>query len=134
MMTETKSSSIDQHIGERLKRRREELQLSEEDIAEALKVPVDDVPHYESGRLRLGGEKLRLAAAYLQAESPLFFFQGFKPCADDTPSKPEPHPDRDCPEAERLLHDLQKIDDPETLALLKAIAAYLSGRDLTNGS
>jgi transcriptional regulator with XRE-family HTH domain len=81
-MPQTKSSnSIDKHVGNRVRMRREMLTMSQTKLADALGISFQQVGQYEKGTYRIGASRLHHIAQILQVP-PTFFFE-------DTPDLPE---------------------------------------------
>jgi transcriptional regulator with XRE-family HTH domain len=70
------TASIEQHIGARIKARREVLRLSQECIGVVLGVTYQQVQKFESGRNRIAASQLHLVAGALDVGMD-FFFEGF---------------------------------------------------------
>ena len=86
--TPARLGAIDAHVGERLRRRREELALSRAALARALGVSIQQMRRYETGRAELFAARL-LGLARLLGVSPDHFFRGFgRPEADAPPAAP----------------------------------------------
>ena len=75
-MVKTKSpSSIDIHVGSRLRMRRMMLGMSQEKLGDALGLTFQQVQKYEKGTNRMGASRLQQAADILGVAVP-FFFEG----------------------------------------------------------
>jgi transcriptional regulator with XRE-family HTH domain len=68
---------VDQHVGAQIKSRRQELGLTQVEIAEALGVTFQQVQKYERGSNRIAASKLWLVAKCLDV-SPAYFFEGLE--------------------------------------------------------
>ena len=66
-------------IGNRIRTRRHQLSLTQEELATVLDVSYQQVQRYESGRDRLNVEKLQIAAKALSV--PIWYF--FRPSGDE---------------------------------------------------
>jgi transcriptional regulator with XRE-family HTH domain len=64
-------------IGERIKKRRKELKISQEELAEILGVTYQQVQRYENGRNRLNVENIQMIADALSV-SVSYFFESHK--------------------------------------------------------
>jgi transcriptional regulator with XRE-family HTH domain len=72
-----KKITTSMEIGERIKRRRRELKLSQEDLAEILGVTYQQIQRYENGTNKLNVENIQIIAHALSA--PLsYFFESYK--------------------------------------------------------
>ena len=66
---------IDKHVGSRLRMRRKMLGMSQEELAEALKIASQQVQKYEKGTDRISASRLQHISHILQVPVP-FFFEG----------------------------------------------------------
>jgi transcriptional regulator with XRE-family HTH domain len=66
---------IDSYIGNRLRERRAELSMSQEELADELGLTVEQVIQLEDGAHRVTAGQLTELAAILRVESPVYFFQ-----------------------------------------------------------
>lgn len=69
------ATSIDRHVGERLRMRRVMTGKSQTELAAALGITFQQVQKYEKGANRISPGKLVLAGRFLDA-APTFFFEG----------------------------------------------------------
>lgn len=69
-------------IGARIKERRMELRMSQEDLAELLNVSYQQVQRYENGTSKLNVEKLQVISEAL-AVPITYFFESYKPAASE---------------------------------------------------
>ncbi len=72
---ERSPNPIDVHVGDRVRRRRRALGVSQEQLAEKLKLTFQQVQKYERGANRVSASKLYQIATALQA-SIAYFFEG----------------------------------------------------------
>ncbi len=123
---ETKNPTLaDQHVGRRLRSRRQELKLSQQDLADRLGVTFQQVQKYERGANRVSAGRLFDLAQALETRI-AYFYEGLdlasvnvrRGAAEDAASFSGPI-DGD---AADLLTAFQKIDDPE---LRKSILAMV---------
>ena len=134
------ATSIDGHVGSRLRLRRLEVGMSQEKLAEALGVTFQQVQKYERGVNRIGASRLHQIAQALQVPIS-FFFEG----ADDEPTDRMPGAAGRCltgpvsdPATVRLLRAFSLIQDPEirlkAVTIIEAIAgsADRSSQSLRN--
>ena len=78
------TNSIDQHIGSRIRQRRNELHLSQEKLGEAMGISFQQVQKYEKGTNRVAGSRMVQIAALLNADIDFFYpakANGHKPVA-----------------------------------------------------
>ena len=68
-------NSIDVHVGEQVRRRRKQLGLSQERLADALGLTFQQVQKYERGVNRISASKLFEAARFLKAPV-TYFYEG----------------------------------------------------------
>jgi transcriptional regulator with XRE-family HTH domain len=104
---------IDVHVGERIRRRRRALGISQDRLAEELGLTFQQVQKYERGANRVSASKLYQIARTLQASIP-FFFEGL----------PDPVQRVGVAEPERaaFVHDLPLTpEERELTALLSRI-------------
>jgi len=76
---------IDSYIGNRLRKRRTELSMSQEELADELGLTVEQIERIEQGTRRVTPAQLNGLAAILSVDSPIYFFQDapFDPQFDD---------------------------------------------------
>jgi transcriptional regulator with XRE-family HTH domain len=77
---------IDQHVGERIRVRRAELGLTQEQLAQALKVSYQQVQKYETGANRISAGRIYEIARKLDVDIS-YFFEGL---GLDVPSEQTP--------------------------------------------
>jgi len=94
-------------IGERIKTRRKELGLSQEQLAEALNVTYQQVQRYENGRNKLNVENVQVIAEKLGVT--LFYFFGDK--TPDSSASETSTPYKIAPEENQLLKYFRRITD-----------------------
>ena len=113
---------IDQHVGERIRTRRTELGLTQEQLAEALNVSYQQVQKYETGANRISAGRIFELARKLGVDVG-YFFEGLP---IDAPAEPVPleHGGRQRSAIE-LVRKFGQIEDPQVrsaiAALVKAI-------------
>lgn len=71
----SRMNDIDRHIGARIRMRRQQLGISQEKLAEALRLSFQQVQKYEKGQNRIGGSRMAVIAKALEVEVG-FFYQG----------------------------------------------------------
>ena len=116
---------IDQHVGERIRARRTELGLTQEQLAEALNVSYQQVQKYETGANRISAgrvfelaRKLRVGVSY--------FFEGLPLDAPAEQVSLE-HGGRQRSAIE-LVRKFAQIDDPQVRSAIAALVKALVDR------
>jgi transcriptional regulator with XRE-family HTH domain len=74
-MPSGKVNQVDLHVGQRVRMRRLELNMSQETLANALDLSFQQVQKYEKGTNRIGSSRLQQIADVLKT-SAAFFFEG----------------------------------------------------------
>jgi transcriptional regulator with XRE-family HTH domain len=72
-MRPARLNPIDQHLGARIRMRRQQLGISQGTLGEALGVSFQQVQKYEKGFNRVGGSRMAQIAALLKVEVGFFF-------------------------------------------------------------
>jgi transcriptional regulator with XRE-family HTH domain len=132
MSNERRSTPVDAYVGRRLKQRREDLNMSQERLAEMLGISFQQVQKYERGLNRVGASRLFQLCGIMSVDSS-FFFDGLSPVA--VPSLAEATPDFDtlstaallaAPGALELLADYARLKSTaqrkKVLELIKLLA------------
>src|ERR1700733_8876928 len=70
-------SEVDRHVGERIRRRRAEMGLTQEDLGRVLEISYQQVQKYETGANRISAGRLYEIAVELSVEVS-YFFEGFQ--------------------------------------------------------
>jgi transcriptional regulator with XRE-family HTH domain len=119
------ANEVDQHVGRRMRARREALKISQGRLGRQLGVTFSQIQKYEKGSNRVGAGRLFQIAAYLGV-TPNYFFEGLN--SDAAPQTGNDHgnaplaPD----ELNTLAQAFAVIADQETrasvLALVKSLA------------
>ena len=121
MGVETKR--IDQHVGERIRSRRAELGLTQEQLAEALNVSYQQIQKYETGANRISASRIFEMARKLEVDLS-YFFEGLPSDRDRVPERPLEHGGRQRSAIE-LVRKFAQIEDPQVrtaiAGLVKAI-------------
>lgn len=76
-MCSNKPESIDAHVGRQLRARRLQLKLKQADLAQALRVSIQQVHKYETAKSGLPVDKLFLLSRALEVP-PAYFFDGIE--------------------------------------------------------
>jgi len=74
MITKKSPKPIDQHVGARVRARRQMLGMSQENLGDGLGLTFQQVQKYEKGTNRIGASRLQQIAQILQVP-PAFFFE-----------------------------------------------------------
>lgn len=103
-------------IGETIKRRRQELGLSQERLAEMLNVSYQQVQRYENGSNKLNVENIQVIADLLGLPVGSFFSTGAASAIA------EPHTPYAVPEERNLLKYFRKIPDQRDRSVVVSVA------------
>jgi transcriptional regulator with XRE-family HTH domain len=116
---------IDQHVGERIRARRTELGLTQEQLAEALNVSYQQVQKYETGANRISAGRIFELARKLRVDVG-YFFEGLPL---DAPAEPVPleHGGRQRSAIE-LVRKFAQIEDPQVRSALAALVKAIVDR------
>jgi transcriptional regulator with XRE-family HTH domain len=66
-------SPVDKHIGARIRMRRNQLGLSQSDLAEGMGITFQQIQKYENGTNRVGGSRMAQIAARLEVDVGFFY-------------------------------------------------------------
>jgi transcriptional regulator with XRE-family HTH domain len=116
---------IDQHVGERIRARRTELGLTQEQLAEALNVSYQQVQKYETGANRISAGRIFELARKLRVDVG-YFFEGLPL---DAPAEPVPleHGGRQRSAIE-LVRKFAQIEDPQVRSAIAALVKAIVDR------
>jgi transcriptional regulator with XRE-family HTH domain len=116
---------IDQHVGERIRARRTELGLTQEQLAEALNVSYQQVQKYETGANRISAGRIFELARKLRVDVG-YFFEGLPL---DAPAEPAPleHGGRQRSAIE-LVRKFAQIEDPQVRSAIAALVKAIVDR------
>jgi transcriptional regulator with XRE-family HTH domain len=116
---------IDQHVGERIRARRTELGLTQEQLAEALNVSYQQVQKYETGANRISAGRIFELARKLRVDVG-YFFEGLPV---DAPAEPVPleHGGRQRSAIE-LVRKFAQIEDPQVRSAIAALVKAIVDR------
>ena len=121
----TRTRRIDQHVGERIRLRRTERGLTQEQLAEALDVSYQQVQKYETGANRISAGRIWEIARKLAVEVG-YFFEGLD--AEPTPSPaPLEHGGRQRSAIE-LVRKFAQIGDPGVRAAIAGLVKTIVER------
>ena len=116
---------IDQHVGERIRSRRAELGLTQEQLAEALEVSYQQVQKYETGANRISAGRIFELARKLRVDVS-YFFDGLPLAAPAEPA-PMEHGGRQRSAIE-LVRKFAQIEDPQVRAAIAALVKAIVDR------
>jgi len=132
-----KPDRVDALVGQKIKHLRMQLELSQEQLADAIGVSFQQLQKYERGVNRVGAGRLYALAVALQVPVD-YFFTGAAPESEAaTAAPPSANGSADVlpedlsvnPEARRLVHAYYRIEDKSVrqnlVALMKELAAAL---------
>jgi len=111
-----KKITMSRDIGERLKKRRRELGISQEELAETLDVTYQQVQRYENGTNKLNVENIQLIAGVLSVPVSYFFDsdRAFTVAEETAPYLPT--------EESKLLRYFRKIKDKTSKNIIIQVA------------
>src|SRR5271155_324760 len=69
------TTAVDPHVGQKIRARRNFLQMSQTDVADALGITFQQIQKYERGANRVGASRLQQISDALGV-SPFYFFEG----------------------------------------------------------
>lgn len=75
-MSRQNELTLERHIGDKIRRRRMELGLTQEDLGRGLGISYQQIQKYESGANRISASRLQSLALRLEAEV-AWFYEGF---------------------------------------------------------
>jgi transcriptional regulator with XRE-family HTH domain len=116
---------VDQHVGERIRARRTELGLTQEQLAEALNVSYQQVQKYETGANRISAGRIFELARKLRVDVS-YFFDGL-PLDAPAEQVPLEHGGRQRSAIE-LVRKFAQIDDPQVRSAIAALVKALVDR------
>jgi transcriptional regulator with XRE-family HTH domain len=123
--TISRSRRVDHHVGERIRLRRTELGLTQEQLAEALDVSYQQVQKYETGANRISAGRIFEIARKLRVDIS-YLFDGLP--MDDAPSLPPEHGGRNRAAIE-LVRKFALIDDAEVRSAIAGLVKTIVDRD-----
>ena len=129
MVSPKAPSPIDIHVGNRLRKRRRMLGMSQEKLARAFGLTFQQIQKYEKGVNRMGASRLQQAADLLGVTVP-FFFEG----ADDGPYKGALSPSYiddfvSREEGQRLARAFMRIQRPALRLIIVKLVQEIVGDD-----
>jgi transcriptional regulator with XRE-family HTH domain len=116
---------IDQHVGERIRLRRAELGLTQEQLAEALEVSYQQIQKYETGANRISASRIFQMARRLDVDLH-YFFEGL-PVEDRSEQPPLEHGGRQRSAIE-LVRKFAQIEDPQVRAAIAGLVKAIVDR------
>jgi transcriptional regulator with XRE-family HTH domain len=116
---------IDQHVGERIRVRRAELGLTQEQLAQALKVSYQQVQKYETGANRISAGRIYEIARKLDVDIS-YFFEALGPdeLSEQTPLE---HGGRQRSAIE-LVRKFAQIQDPQVRSAIAGLVKAIVDR------
>lgn len=124
-MTGQRAKRIDQHVGERIRLRRTELGLTQEQLAEALQVSYQQIQKYETGANRISAGRLYEVAHRLEVD--IGYFVEDLAVDDGRPASPLEHGGRQRATIE-LVRKFAQIEDPEIRAAIAGLVKTIVER------
>lgn len=123
---EENDNSLDAHIGERLRKRRTLLRVSQEKLGEQIGVSFQQVQKYEKGVNRISAGQLFHIATFLKVDV-AYFYEGFDDAdrASGFAEASSPALD-DASEGHAMLRALARIRDPKVRSRLVALVEALA--------
>lgn len=114
---------IDLYVGQRIRRRRVELGVSQETLARGLKISFQQVQKYEKGTNRVGGSRLAQIATILEVP-PEYFFDGAPGLMRSKPWQDKYASALARSDVQRLLDKYLLLDAGKRNALLNLVEAW----------
>lgn len=121
----SRSRRIDQHVGERIRLRRTELGLTQEQLADALDVSYQQVQKYETGANRISAGRIFEIARKLGVDVGFFFGDL---AIDAEPAAPLEHGGRHRSAIE-LVRKFAQITDPDVRAAIAGLVKTIVDRE-----
>ena len=118
-MTISNERRLDRHVGERIRERRAELGLTQEDLGTTLRISYQQVQKYETGANRVSAGRLYEIATALHTNI-AFFFESYEA---DVPGNPLPHGGHNRAAIELVRNFLEIKDDGLRTALATLMRA-----------
>jgi transcriptional regulator with XRE-family HTH domain len=122
----TRTRRIDQHVGERIRLRRTERGLTQEQLAAALEVSYQQIQKYEIGANRISAGRLYEIARKLGVEVG-YFFEGLE-ADQEPPPAPLEHGGRQRSAIE-LVRKFAQIRDPDIRAAIAGLVKTIVERE-----
>ena len=121
-----RTKPIDQHVGERIRLRRTERGLTQEQLAEALDVSYQQVQKYETGANRISAGRIYQISRKLDV-SVGYFFEGLDG-NQESPAAPREHGGRQR-SASELVRKVAQIQNPEVRAAIAGLVKTIVERE-----
>ena len=122
----SRSRRVDQHVGERIRLRRTELGLTQEQLAAALEVSYQQVQKYETGANRISAGRIFELARKLRVDIG-YFFDGL-PLDENEAALPLEHGGRNRTAIE-LVRKFALIEDPEVRSAIAGLVKTIVERE-----
>ncbi len=114
---------VDAHVGMRIRKCRVSMGLSQQDVADALKISYQQFQKYEIGANRVSAGRLYEIAMRLKVEVG-YFFDGLEPTSE---GEPMGHGGKDRSTI-ALVRDFSAIGDPALRSAVTGVVRALSGK------
>lgn len=111
----------DARVGERIRERRTELGLTQEDLARKLNISYQQLQKYETGANRVSAGRLFEVAGILKTDV-LFFYEGLE---SETAAEPMEHGGKNRLAIE-LVRNFANLDDPELRSAISGLVKSLA--------
>lgn len=119
---------VDEYVGERIRARRTELGLTQEQLAQALGISYQQVQKYETGANRVSAGRVYEIAQRLEVEV-AFFFDGLEPTSVGEPLE---HGGKHRSTIE-MVRNFAEIEDPAIRASVSGLIKSLAGKPRKRG-
>jgi transcriptional regulator with XRE-family HTH domain len=120
----TLARRVDAHVGERVRKRRTELGLTQEHLAVALEISYQQVQKYETGANRISAGRLYQIGRKLGVEM-AYFFEGLEEGVEVAAIKPLAHGGGNRSTIE-IARNFGEISDPDVRSALNGLIKSLS--------
>ncbi len=119
---------VDAHVGMRMRERRTAMDLTQQDVADALKISYQQFQKYERGENRVSAGRLYEIAMRLKVEVG-YFFDGLEPTSE---GEPMGHGGKDRSTI-ALVRDFSAIGDPALRSAVGGLVRVLPGKPRGRG-
>lgn len=120
--------AVDVHVGATIRGRRKALGMSQENLADALRVTAQQIQKYETAGSRISASKLFMAADALGVRVAYFFDDLYQPGSEPERAATElMQPLKECPEGPELASVFPQIMDPEVRKHFLSLARAMAG-------
>lgn len=110
-----RASAVDVHVGQRLRERRNELERTQDSLANAVGLTFQQIQKYEKGTNRVSASRLQQFADILDVDVSWFFegAPGSKKVTSEDQISKSVREFTDLPDARQLMRAFMRIDDKE---------------------